>query len=107
VRTPGREATPAEEAASAAGAERRDDARADRVAARIGPGLDNAADDLVAHDGAVVLTDLAPVIDVEIRTAQAGAFDPHDRVTVVLEPGIGDGFVADRADAAERQCAHR
>jgi len=74
-----------------------------RVAAR---GHD-AAHQLVTHDGAVVDAGLATVVDVEVRSAKAGALDLDERVVVADQGGLRDGFVANGAKAAEGQRAQR
>jgi threonine dehydrogenase-like Zn-dependent dehydrogenase len=83
------------------------DAVADRDVADLGPdGLDDAHR-LVAQDVARVDERAQHLVQVQVRAAQTGARDAHDRVRRLLDGGIGHRVDADVVGAMPGQCSHR
>ena len=82
------EAAPAEEAAAARGLKAAEHAVADRHARDPIAGRDDGPDVLVPDREAGF--DLhATVVDVQVRAANAGRLDPHDRVFGIDRLGLG------------------
>ncbi len=48
----------------------------------------------------------APVVDVQVRAANATSLDPHDRVARAQQLGLGDILHRDPAGLLERDRAH-
>ena len=78
---------------------------ADRDARDLVAGGDHLADELVADDEARLDLD-PPVVDVEVRAADAARLDPDDRVVGREQLGLGDLVEPDLARGLEGDRAH-
>jgi hypothetical protein len=95
------------EAAPAAHREGADDARAGAQAFDFGADRDDLADELVPQHRAAIEAGLVAAVDVQVRTAQTGDFDAHDRVACDYQLRLRDLGATHRAHSFEDQSLHR